>query len=101
MQTVVYMRISDSLDSDVVSNEALCSWWSVLSLSRDGIRMLEFVCNARLHRSGWVTFTYPNNLFLIEGDIDIPSLSVHYVHTPARILSALFINAIRVGEVMK
>jgi len=73
MQTVIYMRISDILDSDVVNNEALCSWWSVLSLSRGGIRMLEFVCDARLHRSGWgdihippttcswlrVTLTYP------------------------------------------
>jgi len=73
METVAHMWIWVGLDSVTVSSDAICSWWSVLSLSRDGMRMLEIVRDARLHRSGWgdihipptacswlrVTLTYP------------------------------------------
>jgi len=101
MQTVAYVNIRQI--------EFGCSWWwSLMQLkvslvaqswwNKDAGACLW--CTLTSIRMGWHSHT-PNNLFLIEGDIDIPSLGVHYIYTSARILSVLLINAICVGEIMK
>ena len=68
------------------------SWWN----KEVGVRSW---CTLTSFQMGWHSHT-PNNLFLIEGDIDIPSLSVLYAYTSAWILSMLLINAICDDEVM-
>jgi len=69
------------------------SWWNEDAGDRSWCTLTSF-------RMGWHSHT-PYNSFLIEGDVDIPSLSVLYVYITVWIQSVWLINAICDGEVVK